>query len=167
MPYRTDIPADKYEGCREGRYDPKLANYVNNSIKEINVKRDYFSSTTFCFCFLDHRCNGSSTLSHSMILLISAPLIIFLSFLRRHWKTFRLSRIVLLYIPSSYVGVALKRRRRKFSFVILCSCSPVALARSNIRGNQLIDWHLLRTTPLYFSRIFSWISRFCTRTFLE
>ncbi|KAL7041713.1 hypothetical protein ACKWTF_000869 [Chironomus riparius] len=70
VPYRTDIPADKYEGCRRATYDPKLANYVNNSIKEINVKRDYFDSTLFCFCFLDHRCNGSSNLSISTTLLV-------------------------------------------------------------------------------------------------
>lgn len=81
VPYRTDIPADKYEGCRHGTLDPKLANYVNNSIKEINVKRDYFDSTTFCFCFLDHRCNGSSTLTRSLALLIVAPLLVLVKFL--------------------------------------------------------------------------------------
>lgn len=36
---RTDIPADHYEGCRSSTIDWKLANYVNNSIKEIDVKR--------------------------------------------------------------------------------------------------------------------------------
>lgn len=82
VPYRTDIPADKYEGCRKGTLDPKLANYVNNSIKEINVKRDYFDSTTFCFCFLDHRCNGSSTLTRSLALLLAAPLLVLIKFLR-------------------------------------------------------------------------------------
>lgn len=75
-PYRTDIPADKYEGCRAGTYDPKLANYVNNSIKEINVKRDYYSETTFCFCFLDHRCNSASFISVSKVLLLVAPLVL-------------------------------------------------------------------------------------------
>lgn len=80
VPYRTDLPPDKYEGCRQGTYDPKLANYVNNSIKEINVKRDYFDSTTFCFCFLDHRCNASSTLSNSVALLIT-PLLALIKFL--------------------------------------------------------------------------------------
>lgn len=83
VPYRTDIPADKYEGCRRGTFDPKLANYVNNSVKEINVKRDYFDSTEFCFCFLDHRCNGSTTLSKSLVLLISAPLLVLISFFMR------------------------------------------------------------------------------------
>lgn len=83
VPYRTDIPADKYEGCRRGTLDPKLANYVNNSIKEINVKRNYYDDTTFCFCFLDHRCNGSSALSHSLVLMIAAPLIILMGFFAR------------------------------------------------------------------------------------
>lgn len=83
VPYRTDIPADKYEGCRHGTFDPKLANYVNNSIKQINVKRDFFDSTTFCFCFLDHRCNSSSAISSSLILLVAAPLLILSSFLLR------------------------------------------------------------------------------------
>lgn len=85
VPYRTDIPADKYEGCRQGTYDPKLANYVNNSIKEINVKRDYFPSTTICFCFLDHRCNSSSTISSSMVLIFAAPLLALIKFLARNW----------------------------------------------------------------------------------
>lgn len=71
VPYRTDIPADKYEGCRGGTYDPNLANYVNNSIKEINVHRNYFDSTTFCFCFLDHRCNGASSMSRSIGLVVA------------------------------------------------------------------------------------------------
>uniref|UniRef100_A0A8D8J546 (northern house mosquito) hypothetical protein n=1 Tax=Culex pipiens TaxID=7175 RepID=A0A8D8J546_CULPI len=58
--FRTDIPADKYEGCRPGAHDAQLAHYVNNSIKELDVRRDHFSKTTFCFCFLDHRCNGAA-----------------------------------------------------------------------------------------------------------
>lgn len=36
---RTDIPADQYEGCRASSFDPKLANYVNNSIKQLDIKR--------------------------------------------------------------------------------------------------------------------------------
>lgn len=57
--FRTDIPADKYEGCRPGAKDEQLAHYVNNSIRELDVKRDHFQQTSFCFCFLDHRCNGA------------------------------------------------------------------------------------------------------------
>ncbi|CRK93694.1 CLUMA_CG007222, isoform A [Clunio marinus] len=84
VPYRTDIPADKYEGCRKGTYDPKLANYVNNSIKQVNVKRNYFDETIFCFCFLDHRCNGSSALSYSTILLFTTTFLIIFSLIRQN-----------------------------------------------------------------------------------
>lgn len=83
VPYRTDIPADKYEGCRQGTYDPKLANYVNNSIKEINVHRNYFDSTVFCFCFLDHRCNGSPTLNISKMSLFILTAASIIAFIRR------------------------------------------------------------------------------------
>lgn len=61
--FRTDVPADKYEGCRPAAKDEQLAHYVNNSIKELDVKRDHFPQTSFCFCFLDHRCNGAVGLS--------------------------------------------------------------------------------------------------------
>ncbi|XP_060524960.1 uncharacterized protein LOC132701212 [Cylas formicarius] len=54
---RTDIPADHYEGCRPAAVDTKLANYVNNSIKELDIYRNYYDNTTWCFCFLDERCN--------------------------------------------------------------------------------------------------------------
>lgn len=62
LSFRTDIPADKYEGCRPAAKDVHLANYVNHTIKEHDVKRDYFSDVQFCFCFLDHRCNGADKL---------------------------------------------------------------------------------------------------------
>ncbi|XP_059620375.1 uncharacterized protein LOC132264276 [Phlebotomus argentipes] len=65
--YRTDIPADRYEGCRTASKDVHLANYVNNSIRELDVQRDHFDSTTFCFCFLDHRCNFAPALSLSAV----------------------------------------------------------------------------------------------------
>ncbi|CAG9090976.1 hypothetical protein JYU34_009536 [Plutella xylostella] len=66
---RTDIPADTYEGCRPAARDVNLANYVNNTIKEYDLKRDMYDAT-WCFCFLDHRCNGASLSSLSMALLI-------------------------------------------------------------------------------------------------
>lgn len=62
LSFRTDIPADKYEGCRPAAKDVRLANYVNHTIKEHDVKRDYFNDVQFCYCFLDHRCNGTETL---------------------------------------------------------------------------------------------------------
>uniref|UniRef100_A0A6M2DY18 Uncharacterized protein n=1 Tax=Xenopsylla cheopis TaxID=163159 RepID=A0A6M2DY18_XENCH len=73
--FRTDIPPDNYEGCRPAVVDVKLANYVNNSIKELDIHRNFYDSTTWCFCFLDHRCNKSSTLSFSVILLFVMVLI--------------------------------------------------------------------------------------------
>lgn len=69
LSFRTDIPADKYEGCRPAAHDPKLANYVNHTIKEHDVKRTFYNDVEFCFCFLDHRCNSSN------LHLISVPLI--------------------------------------------------------------------------------------------
>lgn len=65
--YRTDLPADRYEGCRPASQDVRLAHYVfNNSIKELDIRRDHFDSTTFCYCFLDHRCNGSESIGSSI-----------------------------------------------------------------------------------------------------
>lgn len=58
--FRTDVPPDHYEGCREAAKDVRLAHYVfNNSISQLDIRRDHFDSTQFCFCFLDHRCNGA------------------------------------------------------------------------------------------------------------
>ncbi|EDX10120.1 uncharacterized protein LOC6737703 [Drosophila simulans] len=68
LSFRKDIPADKYEGCRPAAHDEKLANYVNHTIKEHDVRRDYYTDTTFCFCFLDHRCNGASGLQTSAVI---------------------------------------------------------------------------------------------------
>ncbi|XP_073843261.1 QVR superfamily protein crim [Musca autumnalis] len=59
LSFRTDIPADKYEGCYPAAKDVRLAHYVNHTIKEHDVKRDYFTDVKYCFCFLDHRCNGA------------------------------------------------------------------------------------------------------------
>ncbi|EDV96672.1 uncharacterized protein LOC6558133 [Drosophila grimshawi] len=76
--FRTDIPADKYEGCRPAAKDVRLGHYVNHTIKEHDVKRDYFTETTFCFCFLDHRCNAASGLHHPSALAGAAVLLLLL-----------------------------------------------------------------------------------------
>lgn len=73
--FRTDLPADRYEGCREASKDVRLGHYVfNNTIKELDIKREHFDSTTFCYCFLDHRCNGSATINPSMWTIAAAVL---------------------------------------------------------------------------------------------
>lgn len=36
---RHDVPADKYEGCRPAAKDIQLAHYVNNSIKQLDIRR--------------------------------------------------------------------------------------------------------------------------------
>ncbi|XP_076313227.1 QVR superfamily protein crim [Tachypleus tridentatus] len=56
---RRDIPADTYEGCRPAAEHPKLAVYVQNNIKELEIKRDYWNEVTYCFCKFDQWCNGS------------------------------------------------------------------------------------------------------------
>ncbi|XP_019875509.1 uncharacterized protein LOC109603453 [Aethina tumida] len=69
LPVRTDIPADHYEGCRPAAVDEKLGHYVNNSIKELDIHRNYYDKTTWCFCFLDHRCNDGTSVTPSKILM--------------------------------------------------------------------------------------------------
>ncbi|XP_044258653.1 uncharacterized protein LOC123007422 [Tribolium madens] len=78
---RTDIPADHYEGCRPAAVDVKLGHYVNNSIKELDVHRNYYDKTTWCFCFLDHRCNGGLTIYPSLGVLAGGIIFLLLNIL--------------------------------------------------------------------------------------
>jgi len=77
--FRTDIPADKYEGCRPASKDIKLGQYVFNRINELDVYRNHYDNTTYCFCDFDHWCNFAVTLSYSKLRLIglSVLLVIF------------------------------------------------------------------------------------------
>nr|CAG4650617.1 EOG090X0I2F [Sida crystallina] len=67
---RRDIPADVYEGCRPAASDVKLAQYVFNDISELDIKRDFYDNTTFCFCDFDHFCNSSQKPSVSGLLAV-------------------------------------------------------------------------------------------------
>lgn len=73
--FRTDLPADRYEGCRKAAKDVRLGHYVfNNSITQLDIHRDHFDSTEFCYCFLDHRCNDS-TMTRSSVSMIAIALL--------------------------------------------------------------------------------------------
>ncbi|XP_063707807.1 uncharacterized protein LOC134836548 [Culicoides brevitarsis] len=71
-PFRTDIPPDHYEGCYPAAKDVRLGHYVNNSIKELDIHRDFFPHVEYCFCFLDHRCNGVSKTQVSAFAIVFA-----------------------------------------------------------------------------------------------
>ncbi|CAB0038803.1 unnamed protein product [Trichogramma brassicae] len=60
--FRTDIPADKYEGCRPAAKDIRLGHYVNNSIHQLDIHRDYYDEVTWCFCSFDHRDQSAAKL---------------------------------------------------------------------------------------------------------
>ncbi|KAJ3665806.1 hypothetical protein Zmor_001280 [Zophobas morio] len=78
---RTDIPADHYEGCRPAAVDVRLGHYVNNSIKELDIHRNYYDKTTWCFCFLDHRCNSALTIYPSIVVAVVATSVMILNLL--------------------------------------------------------------------------------------
>lgn len=67
--FRTDIPADHYEGCRPAAKDVRLGHYVNNSIHQLDIHRDYYDEVTWCFCYFDHRCNSAQITTVSILLL--------------------------------------------------------------------------------------------------
>lgn len=82
--YRRDIPADRFEGCRPAALDVKLGLYTFNNIKELDIKRDSFDDTTYCFCDFDWFCNGSQTPKMTLKFLMTLMLaqIIYLLFAR-------------------------------------------------------------------------------------
>lgn len=84
--FRTDLPADRYEGCRPASQDVRLAHYVfNNTIKQLDIRRDHFDSTIFCYCFLDHRCNGAMSMRPSQAMymaVIASSLVLYNAFRR-------------------------------------------------------------------------------------
>lgn len=67
--FRTDMPADHYEGCRPAAKDFRLGHYVNNSIHQLDIHRDYYDEVTWCFCYFDNRCNSASSYDISILLL--------------------------------------------------------------------------------------------------
>jgi len=71
--FRTDIPADKYEGCRSAAKDIKLGQHVFNQIEELDVTRNYYDNTTYCFCEFDHWCNSAdlARISTTFMLVLS------------------------------------------------------------------------------------------------
>jgi len=69
---RRDIPSDRYEGCRSAATDVKLGHYVFNDIHELNIKRNYFDNTTFCFCDFDYWCNDGRSIVGSLKITVAA-----------------------------------------------------------------------------------------------
>ncbi|XP_076645374.1 LOW QUALITY PROTEIN: UPAR/Ly6 domain-containing protein crim-like [Halictus rubicundus] len=68
--FRKDIPADRYEGCRPAAKDVHLGHYVNNSIHQLDIHRDYYDQITWCFCYFDHRCKDATTIALPTFLLL-------------------------------------------------------------------------------------------------
>ncbi|KAK7081647.1 hypothetical protein SK128_013466 [Halocaridina rubra] len=74
--HRRDIPADRYEGCRQAAPDPFLGHYIFPSVQEIDHKREHYSKVTFCFCDFDERCNSASSLSTNVVLMMLLSLLV-------------------------------------------------------------------------------------------
>lgn len=82
--FRTDLPPDHYEGCRPAAKDVRLAHYVfNNTITQLDIRRDHFDSTEFCFCFLDHRCNGATGVHKTQ--LVGVVMVTLLALIAGQW----------------------------------------------------------------------------------
>merc|ERR1712156_801971 len=73
--FRTDIPADKYEGCRSSSHDVKLGQHTFNRIKELDTKRTYYDNTTWCFCNFDHWCNASTAPVVSLVAIVFSVIV--------------------------------------------------------------------------------------------
>lgn len=73
---RKDIPADRYEGCRPAAKQPKLAVYVENNIKQLEIRRDYWKNITYCFCDFDQWCNDARNLQSQVVLNIFLSLLV-------------------------------------------------------------------------------------------
>jgi len=76
---RQDIPADHFEGCRSRAEQPNLGVYVYNEVKELDLKREYWDGTTYCFCQNDEWCNTGGKPSTSIITITTAFLIFLLA----------------------------------------------------------------------------------------
>jgi len=69
---RQDIPADHFEGCRSRASIPKLGVFVFNEVKELDLKKEYFDGTTYCFCQNDEWCNHGSTATINLMAIVCA-----------------------------------------------------------------------------------------------
>ncbi|XP_074600635.1 QVR superfamily protein crim [Brevipalpus obovatus] len=68
---KSNIPGDTFEGCRPASSQPNLGVYVDNSDSKVyDLKRDYWTRTTYCFCQLDHWCNSSTSLMPNLLVAI-------------------------------------------------------------------------------------------------
>jgi len=65
--FRTDVPADKYDGCRTAAKDVQLGQYTFNTVKEIDTERNYYDNVTWCFCNFDHWCNSGDRIKVGFI----------------------------------------------------------------------------------------------------